>query len=89
MTLGLMLLLKNIDSWWDFEFSVHIWPFVLIMLGFARLADPGVDEKGVRKSPRTGWWMVFIGFWGLVSEYRWFGLHYGNSWPLLVIVPAA
>ncbi len=30
-------------------------------------------------------WLLFLGAWGLVNEYRLFGLHYGHSWPVLLI----
>lgn len=64
--------------------SGRYWPLILIALGLVKLAGaPGPD--GRRGSLRPGAWLVFVGFWGLVSEFHAFGLNYGNSWPLLVI----
>jgi hypothetical protein len=30
-------------------------------------------------------WLLFVGGWGLLNEYRLFGIHYGHSWPILLI----
>ena len=30
-------------------------------------------------------WLLFLGAWGLVNEHRLLGLHYGHSWPVLLI----
>jgi hypothetical protein len=64
--------------------SGRYWPLILIALGLVKLAGaPGRD--GRHRSSRPGAWLVFVGFWGLVSEFHAFGFDYGNSWPLLVI----
>ncbi len=34
---------------------------------------------------RGGIWMIFIGIWGLLTEFQVFGLDYHTSWPLLII----
>jgi hypothetical protein len=31
-------------------------------------------------------WLMAIGAWGLVTEYRLLGVHYGRTWPLLVVI---
>ena len=58
-----------------------IWPLILIAMGVARLADTGASRDC--KSPRSGAWLLYIGLWGLISEFHLFGLDYRTSWPLL------
>ena len=65
------------------------WPFVLIVMGAARMVNgPDVSprERGKR---RSGVWLIVVGLWGLVNEWRVFGLSYGTSWPLLVMASGA
>jgi hypothetical protein len=31
-------------------------------------------------------WMLLLGSWGLVNEFHVYGLHYQNSWPLLIVL---
>ena len=38
---------------------------------------------------RSGVWLILVGLWGLVNEWRLFGLTYGTSWPLLVMASGA
>jgi hypothetical protein len=69
------------------DMSLHLsgryWPVILIVLGLARLFDP--PRRHGRPSYRSGGWLLWIGLWGLVSEFHAFGLDYDTSWPLLVI----
>jgi hypothetical protein len=85
MLLGGMLFFKQLDSWWGFEFNVHIWPFIVIFMGLARLGDPALATEGRPGAYRPGVWLLLVGFWGLLNEYRLFGFHYGTSWPVLVV----
>jgi len=65
------------------------WPFVLIVMGAARMVEgPGVSSRG-RGKRRSGVWLVVVGLWGLVNEWRLFGLGYATSWPLLVMASGA
>lgn len=70
------------------DISLHLsgrfWPFILIALGIARLFDPPRRRHG-RPSSRSGGWLLWIGLWGLVSEFHVLGLDYETSWPLLII----
>jgi hypothetical protein len=61
----------------------HYWPFILIVMGLARFADP--PRRAGRRQRRSGGWLLWVGLWGLVSEFHVLGLDYGSSWPLLVI----
>jgi len=83
IAVGTSLLLQRGE--WGLYFNVPIWPAVLVFLGLARLGDRRVDAAGRVRFNRTGAWLIFLGFWGFINEYRLFGLHYGNSWPVIVI----
>jgi hypothetical protein len=85
MLIGATLLIERLDWLWGFDFDLHLWPLILIVLGLARLTDPKVDADGLPRVNRSGVWLMFVGFWGLLNEYRWFGLYYDRSWPLLVM----
>ena len=52
-------------------------------------ADPGrVGRRARGRRPRGvgGIWLIGIGSWMLVSQTHLFGLNFGNSWPLIVIL---
>ena len=84
MLVGTLLLLDQLD-WWGVRWSVPIWPWVLVVLGLVRLSDGSPDASGVPRGRRAAAWLLLIGGWGLLNEYRIFGIHYGHSWPLLVV----
>jgi len=83
MLVGALLLLDGLD-WWGVRWDVPLWPWILIALGLARLS-PSTDANGCPRGRRSAAWLLFIGVWGLLNEYRIFGIHYGHSWPILVI----
>jgi hypothetical protein len=74
-----IVMLADSPDWWGFHMNVPFWPFFLIFLGFSKIANrrPGIN--------RSGAWLMFIGVWGLVNEYRFMGLRYVHTWPILVI----
>jgi hypothetical protein len=84
MTIGLLLLLDRL-SWWGFHWNVPLWPWILIVIGITRFADRSVDDRGRVRGRQSAVWLMFIGAWGLLNEYRLFGVHYGHSWPFLLI----
>jgi hypothetical protein len=43
-------------------------------------------EQRRRQGGLGGIWLIGIGSWMLVSQTHLFGLHFGNSWPLVVIL---
>jgi hypothetical protein len=76
-------------------------PFVLIALGTSMLLGTrlrgGHDEEAVNHSIRHGRrqgffggaWLVGVGCWLLISQTNMFGLTFGTSWPLLLILMGA
>lgn len=84
MLVGTLLLLDRLD-WWGVQLNVPLWPWILVVLGLVRLSDRSTDARGCLRGRRSAVWLLFIGAWGLLNEYRLFGLHYGHSWPILLI----
>jgi len=65
--------------------SGRYWPLLLMVFGFVRLIDPLTRPDGRRRSRWTGVWFIYLGVWGLVSEFHVLGLDYNTSWPLLIV----
>ncbi len=83
MLLGLGFLFDRLDLW-HIDLSRHFWPFFPLLFGVARLFDaPRTRRRG--RTVRGGFWMIYIGIWGFLTEFHVFGLDYDTSWPLLII----
>ena len=82
VAVGLVMLIDR-TGLADIHLSGRYWPFILIALGLARMFDP--PRRDWRGSRRSGGWLLWVGAWGLVSEFHVLGLDYATSWPLLVI----
>ena len=80
---GFAVLADQAD-WVHWTIWLNSWPFILLAFGMARLVAPGYHH-GRRRPRRSAMWLLAIGIWGAVSEYRLLGLNYGTSWPLLVV----
>lgn len=78
--LGAMLMFERFEA----EQAASYWPFVLILFGIVKIVDPPRSGR-VTRSKRPGAWLLFIGLWGLVSEFRLFGLDYSSSWPVMIV----
>jgi hypothetical protein len=79
-----------------------IGPLMLVALGSSILLEKGtairvgrrdMDETGVerlrgrkRLDGSNGLWLIGIGLWMMVSQLHLFGLDYGNSWPIFIIL---
>jgi hypothetical protein len=79
---GVAMLVQRNDAW-GIHLHIGWWPFLLILLGLVRMLVPA-EHRG-RRSRRTGFWLLAVGAWGLISEMELFGLDYSTSWPLLLI----
>jgi predicted tellurium resistance membrane protein TerC len=79
LLVGVVLLLDNFNILnvrpvWRF------WPVIIIAIGLGKLL-----EAQVVREYQKAIWMLFIGGWLFISELHVFGLHYRNSWPILLI----
>jgi hypothetical protein len=84
MVVGALLLLDRFDvSGWPL--NVPFWPWALVVLGLVRLSNQATDERRRARGYRLGTWLLLVGLWGLVNEYRLFGVHYDRSWPFLLV----
>ena len=72
--------------------SIHpsrlIGPFVLIALRTSMLLGTR-RRDGPRQGFFGGTWLIGVGCWLLISQSNMFGLTFGTSWPLLLIVMGA
>jgi hypothetical protein len=84
MALGLLLLLDRLEVI-TFELSTRLWPWVPILASVARMISPGHHADGRPRKRAPGVWLLFVGVWGLINEYRVYGLYYPTSWPLLMV----
>jgi hypothetical protein len=84
MIVGTLLLLDRLE-WWGVRLNVPLWPWILVVLGLVRLSDRSTGARGCLRGHRSALWLLFVGAWGLLNEYRLFGIHYGHSWPILLI----
>jgi hypothetical protein len=82
MLLGVSFLFERMDMW-HVHLSRHFWPLFPLFFGLARLLDGGRGTRGGRQV--RGMWMIYVGIWGLLTEFHVFGLDYDTSWPLLII----
>lgn len=81
---GVMLLADRIGIS-GIHLSGRYWPLLLMAFGFVRLFDAPTRRTGRRRSRWTGVWFIYLGLWGLVSEFHLLGLDYNSSWPLLIV----
>jgi len=81
--LGVAVLADQAD-WVHWTAWLNFWPFIVFAFGLARLIAPG-SHQGHRRPRWSATWLLAIGIWGAVSEYRLFGLNFATSWPLLVV----
>ena len=99
LLLGVAMLLTPAENL-RLEAGRLIGPFIMIAIGTTILvgsracaekpaADDTVRERrrnAHRNRSTSGLWMIGIGCWLLVSQTHLFGLGFGTSWPLLLIV---
>src|SRR3954471_12583635 len=100
LALGAAMLLDTTGTI-DIHIGRLIAPIVLIAIGMAMMLDKGGVVYGRRErtaagevrmrtrrrgSPGAGVWLIGIGSWMIASQTHLFGLDYGNSWPLFIIL---
>lgn len=76
--LGLLFTAYNLD-WIDVRLRVlwEYWPLILVAVGLAKMIDP--------KERESGGWLILFGLYLLVNTLHLWGLHWGNSWSLILI----
>lgn len=77
ITIGILML---VDRYSILEFGDLIrryWPLTLIVIGIPKLVR--------RATVWNGLWLIAIGTWLQLIQFRFLGMTYGNSWPLLLI----
>jgi len=80
--IGSVLLLDRLN-WEGFRLNVPLWPCILVLLGLARIGER--RASGRRGINRSAAWLIFLGAWGFINEYRLWGLTFQTSWPLLIV----
>ena len=101
LVVGAAMLLDSTGTF-DIRMGRLIGPLVMIVIGATSLLNDGricstsdrsvgdapSGRAGRRGRPRAfgGIWLIGIGSWMLVSQTHLFGLNFGNSWPLVVIL---
>ena len=79
IALGALLLLNRLD-WFRSADIVAWWPFIFVALGVIRL---------IERRPGSALTMILLGGWFMACENGWWGLTYGNSWGLVLVVVGA
>ena len=99
LTLGVAMLMTPAEDL-RLEFGRLVGPLIMIVIGTTILLGnracaekPTADDTtrqrrraAHRNRSTSGLWMIGIGCWLLVSQTHLFGLGFGTSWPLLLIV---
>ena len=57
------------------------WPMILVVIGLNKILQPAAS-----RNLHGGLWMVAVGFWLQACTMNWYGLTFGNSWPLLLVL---
>ena len=58
-----------------------------VVYGYRERLETGERKMRVRRRGATsGFWLIGVGVWMLVSQLHVFGLDYGTSWPLFIIL---
>lgn len=78
--LGLLLLADRIDHR-QVIYPGQLWPLLLLAI-----AAVVVGGRKTRSELRKGLILLAVGIWFLVNTLEIGGLHYGESWPLLLIL---
>ncbi|MEA2462509.1 MAG: hypothetical protein QOJ98_256, partial [Acidobacteriota bacterium] len=77
VTIGVLMLVDRY-SVLDFgDLIRRFWPLALILIGIPKLVR--------RATLWSGLWLITIGTWLQLIQFRFLGMTYGNSWPLLLI----
>jgi hypothetical protein len=75
----------------DIRIGRLIGPLVMISIGVVSLLSQNLactTKPGGRRrqNPTGGLWMICCGAWLMAAQTHVFGLTFGNSWPILVMI---
>jgi hypothetical protein len=76
--MGVVFTLEQFDVVEFGEIMSLYWPMIIVFLGASKLFD--------RHTVWSGLWLVAIGAWMQVARLHLFGLSFGTSWPILMII---
>jgi len=80
LVVGGAMFLETIDAW-EFGSLWHYWPLILIVIGAANAFEAARRRKG-----DGSYFLLGVGVWMLVGSFGFFGLSYGEAFPLGVII---
>src|SRR5262245_38595086 len=80
--IGSAFLADRLD-WTGVHLNVPIWPWILVFIGLAKFGE--WRASGRPGMSRSAAWLLFLGGWGLVNEYRLFDVSYRRTWPILLV----
>jgi hypothetical protein len=78
--LGVVFLLARLDVV-DLHHWSTWWPILMVLFGLARMISAGRPREIA-----SGVSFILIGLWFYACIEHWYGLHFRNAWPLLVVV---
>jgi hypothetical protein len=79
----------------DIRMGRLVAPLVLISIGVSTVLSDRVacgddqrqgQRRGRRRNPSGGFWLIGLGAWMMASQTHVFGLTFGTSWPLLIVL---
>src|SRR5262245_61620501 len=79
MALGSAFLLDRLDVV-NMPNLGSLWPLVFPVIGIAHLAEGRFGQAIT---------FILLGAWFFACEFNWYGLDYGNSWPLVLVAVGA
>lgn len=79
LVIGIVTLLANLGVYIPADFW-EFWPAIPFTIGAILMLWPGPARERL-----GGFWMLSIGIYGFISQFQLFGLHYGTSWPVLIV----
>lgn len=62
----------------------NLWPIVFFVIGGAKLFTPAEP-----KDAASGIMMILMGVWFFANLEGWWGFHWGNSWPVILVLIGA
>jgi hypothetical protein len=81
VTIGSLMLVERYSVLEFGDLVRRFWPLALILIGIPKLIR--------RATVWNGLWLITVGTWLQLIQFRFLGMTYRNSWPLLLIAIGA